>query len=101
MEQFERLDPNEVTSNRFRKQMRTLVADLGKQATLTLADLYATEDMGVEFSSSNQETIAAERDALMRNIGQATALWLQLEALLVETERGIGSLQYLLDPESN
>lgn len=74
MEQIDRLAPTGNAGEQLREQMRSLIADLGKQATLTLADLYATEDLRIEVSHTNREPIATERDAFTRNIGQASAL---------------------------
>lgn len=84
-----------------RSQMRDVIAKLGRQASLTIADTYETELMGVLFDPSRRDLIIAERNALVRSLGQASTLWLQLEETMNEVQRGIGSLQYLIDPENN
>lgn len=84
-----------------RGNMHDLITSLGKQATLTIADTCETEQMGVLFNPSRLNIINAERNALIRNLGQASSLWLQLEDAMTEVQRGIGSLQYMIDPENN
>jgi len=55
----------------------------------------------VMVNPSRNNLITAERQALIRNLGQASNLWLQLDEAMTEVQRGIGSLQYLIDPENN
>lgn len=81
--------------------MRDVMSKLGKLATLTIADTYETELMGVLIDSPRLPAINVERNALITNLAEASKLWLQLEETMTEIERGIGSLQYLIDPENN
>jgi hypothetical protein len=95
------IDLTEIAWDHVRRDMHDLITTLGKQATLTIADAYQTEQMGVQFAPSRRDVIHAERQALIRNLGQASSLWLQLEAAMTEVQRGVGSLQYLIEPENN
>lgn len=95
------IDLTDVALNRVRGEMHDLLSNLGKQANLTIADTYAIEEMGVLFDPSRRDAIYAERDALLRSLGQASSLWLQLEQAMIEVQRGVGSLQYMIDPETN
>lgn len=95
------IDLTEIAFENVRRDMHDLITTLGKQAILTIADTYQTEHMGVQFAPSRREVINAERDALIRNIGQASSLWLELETSMIEVQRGVGSLQYLIDPDNN
>lgn len=95
------IDVIEIALDTVRRSMHDLITTLGKQAILTIADTYETEQMGVLFAPSRRDVIIAERTALIRNLGQASSLWLQLEKSMIEVQRGIGSLQYLTDPENN
>lgn len=83
-----------------RRKMDDLIANLGKHATLTIADTYLTEHMSVLFAPSWRDHINGERNALMRNLGQASSLWLQLETSMIAVQRGVGSLRYMIDPEN-
>ena len=91
----------EIAFENVRRDMHDLITTLGKQAVMTIADTHETEHMGVMFPPSRRDVIHAERDALIRNLGQASSLWLQLEKSMIEVQRGVGSLQYLVDPETN
>lgn len=95
------IDLTDMAMDNVRGNMHDLITNLGKQATLTIADTYETEQMGVLFDPSRRDVINAERNALIRNLGQASSLWLQLEGTMIEVQRGVGSLQYLTDPENN
>lgn len=94
-------DPIDGAMDRVRDEMNARLSELGKQATLTIADTYATEQMGVHFDRSRRDTIRTERETLIRNLGKASSSWLQFEEALVEVERCVGSLQYMIDPENN
>lgn len=83
-----------------RVTVQSTLVQLGKRAVLALADTYETEQMGVLFGSS-LERVIAERTTLLRNLTEAANLGAQLEETLTEIERGIASLQYLIDPENN
>lgn len=91
----------EIAFENVRRDMHDLITTLGKQAIMTIADTHETEHMGVMFPPSRRDVIHAERNALIRNLGQASSLWLQLEKSIIEVQRGVGSLQYLTDPENN
>lgn len=91
----------EMAMNHVRETMQDLLSNLGKHAILTIADTYETQRMGVMANPSRNNLITAERQALIRNLGQASSLWLQLDEAMNEVQRGIGSLQYLIDPENN
>lgn len=91
----------EIAFENVRRDMHDLITTLGKQAVMTIADTHETEHMGVMFPPSRRDVIHAERDALIRNMGQAASLWLELEKSMIEVQRGVGSLQYLVDPENN
>lgn len=91
----------EMAMDHVRGTMQDILTSLGKHAILTIADTYETQRMGVMVNPSRNNLITAERHALIRNLGQASSLWLQLDEAMTEVERGIGSLQYLIDPENN
>jgi hypothetical protein len=99
--QTSEVDLTDMAMDHVRGNMHDLIASLGKHATLTIADTYLTEQMGVVVTSSRRDFIQAERTALIRNLGQVSSLWLQLDATMIEVQRGVGSLQYLIDPENN
>jgi hypothetical protein len=80
---------------------RKVIATLGKQASLTIADTYDTELISVLIGSPRLHEINAERTELIRNLAEAVSLSLQLEEIMNEVERGIRSLQYIIDPENN
>lgn len=82
-------------------KMRDAVVELSKIATLTVADTYSTEDMGVVFAPGYQEQIVAERIRLNESLGDVARLWGELYRTAKEVRRGVGSLQYLIDPENN
>lgn len=84
-----------------RTRVQDIITTLGKRAILTIADTYETEQMGVLFDSPFLPQISAEREALVRNLGEASRLWLQLQESMSEVGRGIASLQFLIDPENN
>lgn len=95
------IDVTEMAMDHVRRTLQDLLSNLGKHAILTIADTYETQRMGVMVNPSRNDLITAERHALIRNLGQASSLWLQLDEAMTEVERGIGSLQYLIDPENN
>lgn len=95
------INVTEMAMDHVRGTMQVLLSNLGKHAILTIADTYETQRMGVMVNPSRNDLITAERHALIRNLGQASSLWLQLDEAMTEVERGIGSLQYLIDPENN
>lgn len=95
------IDVTEMAMDHVRGTMQDLLATLGKHAILTIADTYETQRMGVLVNPSRNNLITAERQALIRNLGQASSLWLELDEVMAEAQRGIGSLQYLIDPENN
>lgn len=95
------IDVTELAWDDVRRTMHDLITTLGKHAILTIADTYETEQMGVLFAPPYRDIIDAERTALIRNLGQATSMWLQLETAMREVQRGVGSLQYMIDPENN
>lgn len=82
-------------------KMRDAVVQLSKIATLTVADTYSTEDMEVVFAPGYQEQIVAERIRLNESLGDVARLWGELYNTAKEVQRGVGSLQYLIDPENN
>lgn len=95
------MDVTEMAMDHVRATMQELLSTLGKQAVLNIADTYETQRMGVMVNPSRNELISRERDALIRNLGEASRLWQQLDQAMTGVERGIGSLQYLIDPENN
>ena len=100
MNEDDALDPSDAAVDRVRDDMHNLIATLGKRAILTIADTYETERMGVLIDRSRRDVITAEQHALIRNLGHASSLWIELEQSMIEVQRGIGSLQYLIDPEN-
>lgn len=84
-----------------RVKMRDAVVELSKIATLTIADTYSTEDMGVVFAPGYQEQVVAERIRLTERLGDVARLWGELYDTIGEVQRGVGSLQYLIDPDNN
>lgn len=57
-----------------RAKMRDAVVELSKIATLTIADTYSTEDMGVVFAPGYQEQVVAERIRLTESLGDVARL---------------------------
>lgn len=84
-----------------RVKLRDAIVRLSMVGTLTVADTYSTEEMGVEFSPERGEQIQAERDRLNQTLGDISRQWAELSGTLSELQRGVGSLQYLIDPENN
>lgn len=84
-----------------RMKLRDAIVSLSKIATLTIADTYSTEDMGVVFLPGYQEQIIAERIRLNESLGDISRLWGELNNSINEVQRGVGSLQYMIDPENN
>lgn len=84
-----------------RAKMSDAITNLSKIATLTIADTYSTEGMGVAFAPGFQEQIIAERNRLNQNLGEVARLWTELNVTISEVQRGVGSLQYMIDPENN
>ena len=84
-----------------RMNLRDAIVSLSKIATLTVADTYSTEDMGVEFAPGHHKQIMAERIRLNETLGDVSRLWGELNNAVNELQRGVGSLQYLIDPENN
>ena len=95
------IDLTEIALDHVRGVMQEILSNLGKHAILTIAETYETQRMGVMSNPSRNQLITAERHALIKNLGHASSLWLQLEEAMNEVERGIGSLHYLVDPENN
>ncbi|MCA9833502.1 MAG: hypothetical protein KC435_06130 [Thermomicrobiales bacterium] len=81
-------------------KLRDAIVNLSKIATLTIADTYSTEEMGVEFSQGRSEQIQAERNRLNQTLGKVSSRWSELSDTLHELQRGVGSLQYMIDPEN-
>lgn len=84
-----------------RVKLRDAIANLSKIATLTVADTYATEEMGVMFTPGFQEQITDERNRLNQRLGELANQWEELNSTINEIQRGVGSLQYMIDPENN
>ncbi|MCO5215507.1 MAG: hypothetical protein M9934_07175 [Thermomicrobiales bacterium] len=84
-----------------RIKLRDAFVRLSMVGTLTVADTYSTEEMGVEFSTERGEQIQAERDRLNQTLGDVSRQWAELNGTLSELQRGVGSIQYLIDPENN
>lgn len=84
-----------------RTKMRDAITNLSKIATLTIADSYSTEDMGVVFAPGYQEKITSERNRLNEKLGDVSRQWAELNDTVNEVQRSVGSLQYMIDPENN
>lgn len=84
-----------------RGKMSDAITTLSKLATLTIADTYSTEDMGVAFAPGYHEQIIAERNRLNQNLGDLARLWTELNVTISEVQRCVGSLQFMIDPENN
>ena len=84
-----------------RAPWHNVILGLGKRASLTIADTYETELMGVLFDPSRRADINLERNALIKNLAEASNLGQQLVETLSEIQRGIESLDYMIDPENN
>jgi hypothetical protein len=98
---LDEIDVTELAWDNVRRTMDDLLATIGKKAILTVADLYEVERIGVLLAPYRRNAVTAERAALIRNLGQASALWTQFETTMNEVQRGVGSLQYMIDPENN
>ena len=93
---------SELTANTIDEaRWQNVIASLGKRATATLADTYETELMGVLAGSQYQDQINVERTTLIRNLAEASSLAVQLDETMSSVERGIVSLQFMIDPENN
>lgn len=84
-----------------RVKLRDAIANLSKIATLTVADTYCIEEMGVMFAPGFQEQITDERNRLNQRLGELANQWENLNSTINEVQRGVGSLQYMIDPENN
>lgn len=84
-----------------RAKMRDIIAMLGRQAVVTLAETYETDLMGVLIDSPHEPLINVERTALIARLAETSSLWQQFDEVMREVQRGIGSLQYLIDPENS
>jgi hypothetical protein len=84
-----------------RASMRSTLVELGKRASLAMADSYETEEMGVLMDESLRASINAERVALISTLIEASNLEDQLTESLQEVQRRIDKLTYLLDPENH
>lgn len=92
--------PSEEFMEQSRENMRDIIIELSKRATLTIADTYATEQMDVPIDRESRMLIASERTRLNQNLAEAAKLWSELEEIMAAVERGTGSLQRLIDPEN-
>lgn len=84
-----------------RVKMREAITSLSKVATLTVAETYEVEDMGVVFAPGFQEQIRDERNRLNQSLGDLARHWEELGKTINEVQRATGSLQYIIDPENN
>lgn len=84
-----------------RVKMREAITSLSKVATLTVAESYEVEDMGVVFAPGFQEQIRDERNRLNQSLGDLARQWEELDRTIDEVQRATGSLQYMIDPENN
>ena len=84
-----------------RASMRATLIELGRRASLAMADSYETEQMGVLLDESLRASINAERVALISNLVEATNLEDLLTQSLQEVQRRIDKLTFLLDPENH
>lgn len=84
-----------------RIKMREAITNLSKVATLTVAETYEVEDMGVVFAPGFQEQIRDERNRLNQSLGDLARQWEELGKTIIEVQRATGSLQYMIDPENN
>lgn len=84
-----------------RAKLGDAITSLSMIATMTIADTHATEGMGVMFAPGYQEQIVAERNRLTQNLGEVARLWTELNVKISEVQRGVGSLQFMIDPENN
>lgn len=84
-----------------RVKMRDAITSLSKVATLTVAETYEVEDMGVVFAPGFQEQIRDERNRLNQSLGDLARQWEELNTTISEVQRATGSLQYMIDPENN
>lgn len=101
IEQANELDVFNHAWDHERARVQDIITGLGKQAILTIADTYEIEKMGVLIDSPFLPQIIAERETLVRNLGEASTLWLQLQESMSKVERGVGSLRFLIDSENN
>lgn len=83
------------------QRLNRIILALGKRASLTIADTYETEQMGVLIDHYHRVRVNAERSLLISNLIELSSIGIQLEELVSEIERGIQSLQSLIDPENN
>ena len=84
-----------------RARWNLVISDLGKRAALIITDAIEIERMGVVSDPLRRTRIAAERIALSRNLAEASNMEQQLTETIKEIQRGIKSLQYMIDPDSN
>lgn len=81
--------------------LREKITELGKRASLVIADSYETEQMGVLAETSIGIMVERERLALIRNLTQASGLLLQLEATVSDVREGVESLESVINPENH
>lgn len=55
----------------------------------------------MEFTPDRQEQINAELMRLSQRLGELATQWGELNDRISEVQRGVGSLQYMTDPENN
>lgn len=76
-----------------RIKLRDAIVKLSMLGTLTVADTYSIEKMGMEFSQGRGGQIQSERDRLNQTLGEVSRQWAELSDTLSELQRGVGSLQ--------
>jgi len=77
-----------------------VIIGLGRRASSVIATSYETEEMNAPIDPDSLVRIDIERRMLNQNLAEVAKLRMQLDESLTDIERGIKTLQDLIDPEN-
>lgn len=78
---------------------RNALAQLGKRASLVIADSYETEESGVLLNETHRTVLSQERTRLMQNLAEAARLASELEEVIAAIYQGTDTVLAMIDPE--
>lgn len=81
-------------------ELYDIVLSLGQFASLAVVESYAAEEMGRLGNPTQRALATHERNRLIQNLAEASALWLQLEETATDVERGIETVEAMIDPDN-
>lgn len=93
-------DPDNHDTTPKRLPSRDTLVQLGKRASLAIADSYETEGLGVLINEGHRAALISERTALMQNLAEAANLEFQLRATIGDIYQGIETVLAMIDPEN-